>query len=161
MSNIKDMKNQEIQDYINTHNHMDLETTKKLIESLNEGISKLDNTKLLTEILPRLLKPTPHEVRLSTDDWNNFDYEFSLQCVDASCPIINDEVDCKSCSYYKKYPTIKEAYEQAVTIRTMEINHYLFGIEWGDYGYFNPKRKFYIKENNRDLNYLLRRCDEV
>ena len=157
MRNVKDMKNDEIQDYINTHNHMKLDTTRDLFISLNNYWNILDNKKLLTKVLPRLLKPKPHEIRLVTDEWNIFDHHLAFNCLSNNCPIVNNEADCKNCSCYKKYPKIKQAYEEAVRIRALEIEYHVSCI---DYSCWKHDRKFFIKDNNRDLLYIVNSCSE-
>lgn len=164
MSNVKNMKNDEIQEYININTYMNFECVKELYRELLEDME--DNTKedfliIATPRIEKLLKPTPRDIRLATDDFNNFDYEFAYHCFSEFCPVVNDIIDCASCSYYKKYPTIDEAFKQAVNIRTLEILDYLKAVEYGDYGALSPKRKNYIKENNRDLNYLIKRWNKI
>lgn len=164
MRNVKDMKNDEIQDYINSNNHMNFECVKELYHELLEDMEdniKEDFLKITTPRIEKLLNPTPHDIRLATDDFKNFDYEFAYHCVTKLCPVVDDIVDCASCSYYKKYPAIDEAFEQAVNIRTLEILDYVKAVEYGDYGALSPNRKSYIKENNRDLNYLIKRWNKI
>ena len=158
MRTVESMTNKEIQSYISKHNHMNLKITHDLFVWLNSSWNILDNKRLFTRILPRLLKPTPHEIRLATDEWNIFDHHLAFNCYSDTCIIINNEPDCKNCSYYQKFPKIKEAYEQAVQIKILEIQYNVHEMD-GEYCW-GENRVFWIKENNRDLEYLVKSCSE-
>lgn len=158
MRNVKDMNNKEIQDYINSHNHMSLKITFNLFTWLNNDWNILDNKRLFSKILPRLLKPTPHQLRLATDEWNTFNHHLAFNCFSDSCAIINNEADCKNCSWYSKFPKIKQAYEEAIRIKILEIQFHVGEME--SESCWKEDRIFWIKETNRDLQYIIKSCSE-
>ena len=153
MRNVKDMSNKEIQDYIDKHNHMSLKIVLNLFVWLNNYWNILDNKRLLTKILPRLLKPTPHEIRLATDEWNSFDHHLAFNCFSDTC-----ETDCRNCDCYGKFPKIKQAYEEAIKIKILEIQFNVGEMETETC--WKENRKFWIKDTNRDLKYIVKSCSE-
>ena len=121
MSCVKEKRNKEIQEFINTHDPITTTPAKELIEWLKNDTPSLDMEEIEKKYLPKLLKITPHEIRVNSKRY-------------------------KACN-------LNDSYLWAVHTRVMEILHYLSSEEEHQQ---DSCIKFYIKENNKFLNYIMK-----
>ena len=122
MSCVKEKRNKEIQEFINTHDPMTTIPAKELIEWLKNDTPSLDIEEIKKKYLSKLLTPTPHEIRRNAKRY-------------------------RACR-------LNDAYLWSVHTRVMEILHYISSEEKHQQ---DPCIKFYIKKNNKFLNYIMKK----